>query len=313
MLGTMSVFFRIILWPFVKIIAFTWWILKKCLSVLLATFLGTSMIAFVALIFPNTWLPVYIEKHIENKTGFSMQIEESKCNLFKGHFEFHNALMINPANRYPVDHALSIETFTMDIQPKSLWKDFWSQEEFIISNIYLDIDDITVIRNSQGKINFVEWFEGLGCRENNTTNSNLSPSETENTDTFSYVSKKSQTKNNSDSRKWHIEQLTFRLDSLRWKDFKPEKPQEKSFELFYRHQWTQVSSFHEITDTILTDFKSYGISFFLQSILHSFLNLPGISNAHGGIQALQSLSKRILSGVSGEIQSLFTKTTTKSQ
>jgi hypothetical protein len=311
----MSVLFRIILWPFVKVIELLWWLCKKCLSVLFAIFLGIFMITIVLLIFPNTWLPVIVDKYIENKTGFSLNIEKSKCNLFKGHFEFCNILMINPAHSYPVDHALSIEVFNIDIPLYHLWKSLWKNDELIISNIYLDIDDITITRNAQGKINFVECFDSFDSRKRGRSTA-LPDADTaednKNKNAFSYVSQPHPTKDSS-SQKWRIEQLTLHLDSLRWKDFKSEKPQEQSFDLFYRHQWNQITSLQEITDTLSTDFKPYGISFLLQSIFSSFLNLPGVSHAHGSLQALQSLGKGILSGVHSKIQSIFTKTTTDNQ
>jgi hypothetical protein len=103
------------------------------------------------------------------------------------------------------------------------------------------------------------------------------------------------------------------LDSLRWKDFKSGKPQEQSFELFYRHQWIHVVALQEITNTILADFKPYGISLLLQSIFNSFLDMPGISHAHSSIKALRSLGKGVLSGIQHKIQAIFTKTTTDTQ
>ncbi|MDR2419788.1 MAG: hypothetical protein LBD40_00475 [Puniceicoccales bacterium] len=305
----MSVVSHIILWPFIKIIELLWWLFKKCLAALFAIFVGICVVILVLLIFPNTWLPVLVDKYIENRTGFSVHIEESKCNLFRGHFEFHNVLLINPAHRYPVDHALSMEVLDLDIKPSCLWKNLWESGELVFPNIYLDMDDLTIVRNAQGDINFIEFFDKLGGVVGNTASPDSHPDFTDdNPETVSNTLRRRN--NNSINRRWRIEQLTLHLDSLRWKDFKSEKPQEQSFELFYRHQWRQVIALQEITSTILADFKPYGISLLLQSIFNSFLDIPGISHAHNSLKALRSLGKGILSGVQHKVQAIFTKTKT---
>ncbi|MDR0728240.1 MAG: AsmA family protein [Puniceicoccales bacterium] len=315
----MHAFFHVILWPFLKALELLWWFLKKCLSVAFAILLGLFLVGGVALIFPNTWLPFLLERHIENKTGFSFHIDTSRCNLFKGHLEFENILMKNPSARYPVDHALSIEMLEIDIRPSQLWKSFWHNDELLISNLYLDIDDLSIVRNAQGTINFVEYFDALSREKDRKSPPDPSASANNGPDnpqdqgnSFSYVSiaePKGQDK--KEKARWRIEQLTLHLDVLRWKDFKPAKVQEQEFHIFYRHQWIQVTSLDTITSTLLTDFKPYGISLFMQSIFDSLLGLPGISQAHSGVKLLQSLSKRALSEFKGKFESVSTQTTTK--
>jgi len=309
----MSTLFHAILWPFLKVLEFVWWLCRKCLLVLLVIFLGFAMALITALIFPNAWVPIVIERYVGGRTGFALHIEDSRCNLFNGHFEFRDVLMTNPADRYPVDHALSVEILSLDVHPTDLWKSLWNGDELVIPNFYLDIDDMTIVRNSQGKLNFAEWIGGLSGHEDAVDTSEHAPDECEgNPDNFSYVTPKASApspgRKNVRERPWCIEQLTLHLDTLRWKDFKPEPPQEKSLELFYRHQWAQVRSFQTITDTLLNDLKPYGLSFFLQSILSSFVSLPGLSHLRDSLQVIHATGKRILSGVGHELQSHFSRT-----
>ncbi|MDR3143458.1 MAG: AsmA family protein [Puniceicoccales bacterium] len=315
----MPALFHVILWPFLKVLELLWWFLKKCLSIAFAIFLGFFLMGSVALIFPNTWFPFLLERHIENKTGFSLHIDTSRCNLFKGHLEFENILMKNPAARYPTDHALSIEMLEVDIRPSQLWKSFWHNEELLISNIYLDIDDLSIVRNTQGTINFVECFEALSREKGKKSSPNSSESAAtpdnrqDQRSGFSYVSTGQKSRNGKEEARWRIEQLTFHLDSLRWQDFKSSKVQEQSFEIFYRHQWTQITSLDTIIHTLLTDFKPYGISLFMRSIFDSLLGLPGISHVHGGVKMLQSLGKKVLSELKGKFEAVSIQTTTKGQ
>jgi hypothetical protein len=286
-----------------------WWLCKRCLSVVLAVFIGIFMALSVALIFPNAWIPIAIEKYIEHKTKFPVHIGDSKCNLFKGHFEFHDISVTNAVNHYSIDHALSIQDLELDIKPSSLWH---KNEEITFSKIFLDIDDITIIRNAKGKINLVELFEGLSHTRKDTPDLSFPPKVKNNNGKLSFVSSSHtvQPKSSSSARKWRIGQLTLHLDSLYWKDFKQDSS-EKSLELFYRHQWTQVTSLREITDVISTDLQPYGMSLFIQSIFDTLLNFSGVSRINESINALQSLGKRVLSGVKGEIQSHFTEITTE--
>ncbi|MDR2377600.1 MAG: hypothetical protein LBD54_02515 [Puniceicoccales bacterium] len=316
-MGLVHAFFHVILWPFLKVLELLWWFLKKCLLAIFVIFLGLFLVGGIALVFLNTWLPFLLEWHIENKTGFSLHIDTSRCNLFKGHLEFENILMKNPATRYPIDHALSIELLEVDIRPSRLWKSFWSNDELLISNIYLDIDDLSIVRNAQGTINFVECFDALG-REKGKKSPDLSESAKDQDSVqgqgngFPYVSAAgSKGPNKKEEAKWRIEQLTLHLDILRWKDFKPAKAQEQEFRIFYRHQWIQITSLDTIIHTLLTDFKPYGISLFMQSIFDSFFDIPGISQVHSGVKALQSLGKRVLSEVKGKFETVSTQTTTK--
>jgi hypothetical protein len=283
--------FRLFFWPFIKGAQLGWWFFKRCLSVVLAVFIGIFMALSVALIFPNAWIPIVIEKYIEHKTKFPVHIGDSKCNLFKGHFEFHNISITNAINRYPIDHAISIQVLEVDVKPSSIWR---KNEEIIFPKIFLDIDDITIIRNNKGKINFIELFEGQERSRKDIADTPHPPKIENNNGNLSFISHTAQAQNSSQGRKWRIEQLTLHLDSLYCKDYK-QASQEKSLELFYRHQWTQVTSLHEITDVLSTDLRSYGVSFFVQSIFDSILSLPGISQENDGMRALKSLIKRVLS------------------
>lgn len=116
--------------------------------------LAVCVVGLVIWGFPK-FAPKGMDSWIENRTGFSANINAVDLKIFSGSLDVEGVILANPPY-YQNKNFMQIKQILVKLEPRSVYGD-----RLVFDHILIDIDRITWVKNAQGSINIIEFFDKL--------------------------------------------------------------------------------------------------------------------------------------------------------
>lgn len=104
-------------------------------------------------------LPTVVASTIRSRTGFAVQVEKLSVNPFTVNADIRGLVLKNPEG-WPVTEFVDLREFRADVDLFSLLG-----SQLIMNEVVVDIAQLTLVVNQQGKMNAVAFKDGLAGKE----------------------------------------------------------------------------------------------------------------------------------------------------
>ncbi len=251
---------------------------------LLKTLLGLVVLVFVLAVcavglviwgFPKL-APKVIDSWIENRTGFSSNINSVDLKIFSGSFDAEGITLVNPPY-YQNKNFMQIKQIFVKFEPRSAYK-----HRAVFDYVLIDIDRITWVKNAQGSINLIEFFDKLTKKEKPSSVKKLAAEARAKVKEFDLD-------DNEDD--YIIKKLVIKVGGMDMVGFVSENDAH-NFSIDYSKEFTDVTDVESIVQQLIADFSTNGAL----NLAQSLLGLPVEAGA---------LKSKIMDGVQKGVEKAF--------
>jgi uncharacterized protein involved in outer membrane biogenesis len=214
----------------------------------------------------NFWIPTVLENVLTNMSGFKISIGKSRGSIFRGRFDLKDLKMKNPDSLFHSKDFISINNIVTDIDISSLWKD-----TTVVREILLDIDDLTLVTNLEGKNNYNVLVKNFKQKDQTTKKE---------------APKKTNAEKHRSQKPILIKNLTLSISTVHVID--EHKNLSREYKIYYRKEFHDVTNFAKIEKQLIGDLGKFGISIMIDSIISSIPVIP--TAASDGIIKIKDIS-----------------------
>lgn len=249
-------------------------LLKTLLSfIILVVLLVICGIGLAIWSFPKL-APKGIDSWIEGRTGFSATVNSVNLKVFSGKLDIEGVTLVNPPY-YQNKNFMQINEFLVQMEPRSLLRD-----RVVFEYVIVDIDRITWVKNGQGTINVIEFFDKIGKKRKSSKRVVVEGGE-EHKDSTGARS----------GRDYIIKKLVVKVGEIDMVGFVSENDAQ-SFPLNFNQEFTDVTDVEAIVHQLVADFTANGAL----NLAQSLLGLPSASGA---------LGSKVVDGVQKGVEKVF--------
>ena len=168
----------------------------------------------VVLLTINLWLPSVIKMFVEKKSNFPTNIQKSNISLKNGVVDFDGINLKNPKGKYERENFITLKKLTAGVEYNTL-----TSKQIVIPEITIDIDDLTLEQNKDGKINAMELVNAFTGEESEEEKKKEEEEEKK------HEQQKKEEEKKEESKSFIIRKLNIRLGTIELYGFSEENAQ----------------------------------------------------------------------------------------
>lgn len=218
-------------------------------------------------------LPTVVASTIRSKTGFAVKVDKLSINPFTANARISGLVLKNPAG-WPEEGFVDLRQFQADVELLPLLGD-----KFVADEIFVDVAQLTLVRNKDGVLNAMAFQDGLTGRHE----AGQSPTDS------------------SKAPQFLIRHLALKFDKLVFADYSGRRPVVKEYKLNLNRDLTNVDS----VTKIISPFTGAALGVMSDAVGHLFKVPP--NGLLESVSTLQGMGKKTGETLKSIFQSLEKK------